>query len=130
MKRAITLLIILGIILPVFSFAGQVPLGIVSPPKTLEEAKEAAKQAEKELPGIMREIWKNEALPIWQKTLFWLKINVWFKFYNWLKPEFEKRKQFFKENFKKEKEEIKEEIKAEAPKIGKSLWEKIKGLIK
>lgn len=126
--RITIFLIILCLVLPYFSFAGEMP--VIPAPKTFEEAKKMAEQAEKELPEIMKELYRQEALPIWQKTYYWLKVNVWFRIQAWLKPEFEKRKQFLKERFQKEKKEIKEEIKTEVPKAGKSFWEKIKALIR
>jgi len=121
--------------LPSFSFAQNQP---ISPPKTLEEAKEMGEKAletgQKELPGIIEKIWKEEVLPVWQKMYDWFKKNIWPKIESWFKKEvqprakeeIEKRKPLIEEEFKKEKEEMKEEV----PKVTKSLWEKFKELIK
>lgn len=134
MNKVITTLILFGLLLTSFSFA-QKP---ITPPETLEEAKEMGEKAfevtKKELPGILEKTWKEEVLPIWQKMWDWFKINVWLEIESWFKKEvkprakeeIKKRKPIIEEEFKKEKEELKKEL----PKVGKSLWEKLKELIK
>jgi len=134
-KKILIITIICGVLLPAFSLAQTQPL---QPPETLEEAKEMGKKAlevsQKELPGILEKVWKEEVLPTWQKMYDWFKINIWPKIASWfkkeveprVKEEVEKRKPIIGEEFKKEKEEIKEEL----PEVGKSLWEKFKELIK
>ena len=134
-KKIIPILVIFGILLPSFSFAQQPP---IKAPETLEEVKEMGEKAlevsKKELPGILERIWKEEVLPIWQRMYDWFMTNIWPKIEKWFKKEVEprakeeveKRKPVIEEEFKKEKEEIKEE----PPKVGKSLWEKFKELIK
>ena len=121
--------------MPGFSLAQTQPL---QPPETLEEAKEMGKKAlevsQKELPGILEKVWKEEVLPIWQKMYDWFKANIWPKIESWfkkeveprVKEEVEKRKPIIGEEFKKEKEELKGEV----PEVTKSLWEKFKELIK
>ena len=123
------------LILPSFSLA---QTQTTTPPETLEEVKElgekALKTSQKELPGILEKIWKEEVLPVWQKMYEWFKVNIWLKIESWLKrevqprtkEEIEKRKPLIKEEFKKEKEEMKEEV----PEVTKSLWERFKELIK
>jgi len=134
-KIIINFLVILSLILPCFSFAQKEG---ISPPKTLEEAKEMGEKVGKEvqikLPGILEKIWKEQVLPVWQKMYDWFKKNIWPKIESLFKKEvqprakeeIEKRKPLIEEEFKKEKEELKEEI----PKVGKSLWERFKELIK
>jgi hypothetical protein len=127
MKSLITSLILFGFLLSGFTFA-QAP---VSPPETFEEAQEmgekALETAKRELPEILDKIWKEEVLPFWQKLWNWLKKTFWEPCIEpFLKEEVEKRKPVIEEEFEKEKEEAKEE----APKIGKSLWEKFKELIR
>jgi len=106
----------------------------INPPENIEEVKVVGEKAlgvgEKELPGIIEKIWKEEVLPIWQKMWDWVKANIWSRIESWIKPEIEKRKQFFKEGFGRKKEEMKEELKTEVPKASKSLWEKFRELIK
>ncbi|MDP1538790.1 MAG: hypothetical protein Q8M00_02045 [bacterium] len=132
MKKIISILILSLILLPNFSFAQE--QFEMSTPETLEEAKKIGEKAlgvgKKELPGIIEKIWKEEVLPIWQRMWDWVKANIWSKIESWIKPEVEKRKQFFEEGFEREKEEMKEEVKTELPKVGKSLWEKFRELIK
>ena len=130
-----SILIISGLLLPIFSFAQNQP---ITPPKTLEEAKAIGEKAlevsKTKLPGIIEKIWKEEVLPVWQKMYEWFNINIWPKIESWFKKEvqlrakeeIEKRKPIIKEEFKKEKEEMKEEV----PEVTKSLWERFKELIK
>jgi asparagine N-glycosylation enzyme membrane subunit Stt3 len=128
MKKIIIILIFIGLISPFFSFSQ------TTPPGTLEEVKETGEKAlevgEKELPGIIGQIWENEILPVWLNMWNWLKAKTWSKIEVWITPEYEKRKQYFEEGFEEEKEELKEELKTEVPKVSKSLWEKFKELIK
>lgn len=134
-KSLICLFIILGLISPVFSM-GQTE-NQASPPETLDEAKEMGKKAlevgEKELPGIIERLWKEEVMPIWQKMFDWFKTNVWPKIVDWFKkfiqPEIEKRKPVVEEEFEKEKEEMKTEVQNQLPKIWDYLWDKFKKLI-
>ena len=99
-------------------------------PKTVDEAKELGQKAleigQKELPGIIEKIWKNEALPIWKKMYDWFLMNVWVKVWPYAEKEIEKRKPLIGEEFEKEKQELKEE----APGLGKSLWQRFRDLIK
>lgn len=128
MKKIIVSLILVGILLPGFSLS-QEPIKFQAP-ETMEEVKEIGGKAlevgEKELPGILERIWKEEVLPIWKKMYDWFKLHIWAKIWPLAEKEIEKRKPLIKEEFQKEKEELKEE----APKVGKSLWEKFKELIK
>jgi hypothetical protein len=128
MKKAITIFIFISLLLPFFSLAQ------ADPPGTLEEARETGERAlqigERELPGIIRQIWENEIFPVWLSMWNWLKAKTWSKIEIWVTPEYEKRKQYFEDDFEQEKEELKEEIKTEVPKVTRSLWEKFKELIK
>ena len=122
-------LIISGLFLSNFGFA-QAPQ--IAPSETMEEPKEMREQA---LPGILEKIeriWKEEVLPIWQRIYNWFMTNIWPKIERWFKKEVEPRteeiekRKLIIEEFKKEKEELK----AELSKLGKSLWERFKELIK
>ena len=139
-KNIIIFGVLLGLILPNFAFAQQ-----IGPPETLEQAKEIAERAGQEiqfnLPDVLKKIWEEETLPIFQKIWSFIK-NIWdsYAWPNikklWQKitapfiEEIEKRKPIIEEEFQKEKQVIKEEIKTELPKAGKSLWERFKELIK
>lgn len=126
------ILVIVGILLPGFSFCQTQP---ITPPENLEEVKEmgekAFKTSEKELPGTLEKIWKEEVLPIWQRMYDWFKKTVWDPCLGpFFQREIEKRKPEIKEGFEKEKKEMKEEVKTELPKVGKSLWERFKEAFK
>ena len=134
MKKILTILILFGFLLPYFSFA---QTDTITPPETLEEAKKQGEKAlettQKEMPGILERIWKEEVLPFWQKMYGWFKAHTWPTIKSWfkkiqspIKEEIEKRKPIIKEEFQIEKKELKEE----APKVGKTLWEKFKELIR
>ncbi|MDI6602859.1 MAG: hypothetical protein QME57_01925 [Patescibacteria group bacterium] len=147
-KILINILVIFGLLLPSFSFAptpnlvwGFAQQPLIKAPETLEEAKEMGEKilevTKKELPGILERIWREEVLPIWQKLWNFFK-KLW-NFYVWpaikklwqkiatpFKKEIERRKPIIEKEFKKEKQELKTEV----PKVGKSLWEKFKELIK
>lgn len=79
---------------------------------------------------VVRKFVKEDILPIWQKMWEWFKNNIWSKIESWIRPEFEKRKEFLEEGFEREKEELKEELKTEVPRVSKSLWEKLKEFLK
>lgn len=127
MKKTITILILFGFLLPSFTFGQEQPQ--IKAPESMEEVKELGKKAlevgEKELPGIIKRVWKEEVLPVWQKMWDWFKANIWARIWPKLEEEIEKRKPLLEEEFGKEKEELKEEL----PKVGKSLWEKFKDLL-
>ena len=133
-NKIIIILAIVGILSPILSLA---QTESITTPDTLEEAgkmgEKALKTAEEELPGILERIWKEEVLPFWQKMYDWFKANTWPRIEGWfkkletpIKEEIEKRKSTAKEELGKEKEELKEE----APQIGRTLWEKLKELIR
>jgi len=141
--KLIIILSIIGFILPGFSLSQEESK--VTAPETLEKVQEFGekflKKIVEELPGIIEKIWREDVLPVWQKMYDiwsnwwdfrlqpWLQ-NIWQKFMTLLGQEVEKRKPQIEETFEKEKEELKEEIKKEAPEVGKSLWDKLKELIK
>lgn len=124
----IIILSITGLLLPSFSFAQASNL-----PETPEEAVQLGEKTleagEKEIPVIIKSIWKEQILPIWMKMFNWFKANIWPKIYSWFQkvigPEIDKRKPLIGEEIEKETEEVKEEL----PVIGKSLWEKFKEII-
>lgn len=125
MSKLITILLIISLILPGFSFAQK-----IKAPETLEEVRGGLEKVweiiKRDLPRILGKIWREEVLPVWQKIWEWFKVNVWLKIESLFKKEMEKRKPIIEEELKKEKEKLKEE----APKVTKSLWEKLKEIIK
>ncbi|MDP2966874.1 MAG: hypothetical protein Q8N87_00410 [bacterium] len=136
MKKILSTLIIFCFLVPLFVFAQSE--NQINAPENVEEVKTIGEKAltigEKELPGIIQKIWKEEVVPLWLKMYGWFKsrygerINNWFQ--KTIKPELEKRKPKVEEEFKKESGEMKTEVKQELPKIGQSLWQKFKELIK
>ena len=132
----IMVLAIVGLLAPNFSSVyGQDQL--LTPPENMEEVKELGEKAlettQKEMPGLVEKIFKEEVLPIWQKMYDWVKANICPKiesfFQKFIKPEIEKRKPVVEEEFEKEKQEMKEEVKNTLPQILQSLWEKFKDII-
>lgn len=118
------------------------------PPEIKEEGKRVGETFLERFPQALKEVWKNEVLPIWNKmeeysSYLWktylspkLK-NFWYSF---LKPkilyliekikvilgkEIEERKPQIKEEFQKEKEEMKKEI----PETTKTIWQKLKEIL-
>ncbi len=144
-KKLILAWIIICLISPTFSFAQP-----IKSPETLQEVKEIGEMGFRELPSLMKRVWQEEARPILAKTFDWIKTNIFSPIFNWLKNLFinlfKKLFQWLfqwltnlfqrevKPRIEKEIEKrttvIKEEIKEEIPKIGQSLWERFKELIK
>lgn len=119
--------------LPQTSFAQEEPP--IKVPETFEEAQKIGERAlgasKKLLPGIIEKVWKEEVMPMWQKMRNWFKKNIWDPYIApALEKEIEKRKPIIEEEFQKEKKEMEESVKEEVPRIGKSLWDKFKELIK
>jgi len=138
LKIKLSVLIIIGLMLPSFAFLQTQP---IAPPENLEGAKKMGEKAlettQKELPGILEKIWKEEVLPIWQKMYDWFKVNIWPKIESLFKTkiqpqitkEVEKRKPIIGEEFQKEKKEMKESVPTTKTTV-LNLWEKFKELIK
>jgi len=130
MRHFIIILSIAGLVLPNFGLAQeQMP----QLPQTLEEAKSVGIKILKDLPDQIKKVWQEEAWPLLKKTwqkLWSLAEPYWQKFLSFLGKEVEKRKPAFEEEFQKEKEEMQKEMKEVAPKVGKSLWERFKALLK
>ena len=107
-------------------------------PENLKDLKDTGEKTvdavKKELPGTVEKIWREEVWPIWKKMGEWLLKNVgepvavWFKknIEPRIKKEVETKKPQIKEEFQKEKKELKDE----APKVGNSLWQRFKSIIK
>jgi len=109
-------------------------------PRTLEEAESLGERILFGFPEALKKPWE-EALVIWGKIANWFRgfwnsyilplfQSVWYNISSFLGKEVERRKPEIKEEFEKEKKEMKEEIKVEVPKIGESIWQRFKELIK
>ena len=98
-------------------------------PQTFKEAETMGKEILWGLPQALKEPWQ-EALGAWAKMGGWFA-NFWNSYIApWLNDVWQKKKPEVKEKFEKEKKEMKEEIKVEVPKIGESIWQRFKELIK
>lgn len=117
-----------GLLLPSFSFS-QTSILPETPEEAVQLGEKVLEEGEKEVPGMLKTIWRDQVLPVWQKMFDWFKAKIWPKFYSWyqkeIAPELEKRKPLLEEEFEKETEEVKQEL----PAVGKSLWEKFKEII-
>jgi len=134
MKKIIIILVLTGFLSPSFSFA-QWEKPPLTMPETTEQAKELGEKAlevtKTALPGIIKQIWQEEALPVLLKMWNWCKKTFWDPYLGpFFQKEIEKRKPIIKEEFEKEKQETKESAKTEVIPTLKSLWEKFKELIK
>lgn len=138
-RNVIILITAFSLIAP---FASSCRALIISAPENMEDAKKmgrnAANVVREKMPNTIERTWNEEVLPIWGKMYEWAKnniwetrlklffTNIWNKILRIFRQEVEMRKEDVKEEFQKEKQEIKQE----APEIGKTLWEKLKDLVK
>ena len=71
MKKVIAILILAGFVLPNFSLAQSTN---DLQPENMEQAKELGQKAlettKKELPDMIKNIWQEQVLPIWQKMCY------------------------------------------------------------
>lgn len=114
---------------PVSSFFADAQ-GQTHPPGNLNQVQEVGERAleisKEKLPGTVEKIWQKEVLPVWQKMLDWFNQKIGLKIKGLFLGEIEKRGPVIKQEFQKEKQEVREE----APKIGQTLWQKFKELLK
>jgi len=134
-KKLIMTFAVCIMILQSFNYVRAETTGIEAP-ETVDEVKALGEKTlqvgEKELPGIIKNIWKEDVLPIWQKMYNWFNSRYGERIKSWIerivKPEIEKRKPAVEEEFQKEKTELNEEVRQGLPKIWHLIWEKIKEL--
>jgi len=102
-------------------------------PETLDEAQEVGEQAleigKKELPDIIKELWYENVLPVWQKMYDWFYANIWLKIKNFFGPRIEQEIETRKEVVDQEFEQEKEEVKKELPGLIDKIWQFIKDAI-
>lgn len=118
--RIIIILSIVGLILPNFSLAQEEFSAAM--PQTVGEAKDLMTTILAKLPEAVKGVWKEEALPLWQKMWEWARPVVepwWNKLSGLLGKEVEKRRPGLEQEFQKENEEMQ-----------RDLWEKFKELLK
>lgn len=132
-KKVIAILILAGFVLPNFSLAQNIN---DLQPENAQQAKELGQKVldtgKKELPSLIKNIWQEQVLPIWQKMWNWLKINLWDPYIKpFFQKEINKRKPGLKGELQKETQVMAESTKTEVPKAVKSIssfWEKLKEL--
>ena len=128
--KSILSLLIIGLILPSFCFAQE---GTPQMPQDIEEAKSFGFDILKRLPEAIKDVWQNQALPLWQNMWDWVKNfwetyvgdkvgDLWQKFLNLLGKETPD----LGEEFQKEKEEMRKDV----PEVGRSLWQRFQDLLK
>ena len=139
MKKPFLLILFFVALLLVFPKPTFSQVEVLEPPSTLEQVKTQGSEFLRSFPGAIKSIFP-EALAVLKKTSGWLK-NIWNSFLSpWFKNIWKEtglivkqKKPVIQEELKKEQKELKEEIKTELPGIketGKSLWQKLKDLIK
>ena len=74
--------------------------------------------------GIVKEMFEEKVIPIWEKMYEWFKENIWAKIKPLTEAEIERRKQIAEEESQAEKDEIIEEM--EEISIKNDIWGKIK----
>lgn len=135
--RILIILAIIGLILPSFSSAQEQEVKqYPKMPETFDEIWTFLKKIIEPLPRAVGKVWQ-ETVGIWQRMADWFigiwnfkiwpKVDwVWQKISGIFSKEMEKRKEEIPQELEKEKQELEEE----ATKAGKSLWERLKDLIK
>jgi len=102
-------------------------------PETFEEAQQLGEEAleigKKQLPDIIRELWYENVLPVWQKMYDWVYTNIWLKIKNFFGPrveqEIETRKEIVEQEFEQEREEVEKEL----PGFLNKIWKFIRDVI-
>jgi|GEM_PF-579608 len=149
-QKIVVFSLILSFFLPFSGFCQEAP---ISQPETAEETKnfiiKGFEIIKERMPNAIKNIWQEQVLPIWKKMWdlfknFWnnyIKSFFSYFWYSFLKPkiqfviqevkeflgqEIEEKKPIIEEELQKEKEKIREEI----PTVSKSLWQKLKDLIR
>ena len=76
------------------------------------------------LPGMIKELFEEQVLPLWKRMYEWFKENIWEKIKPLTVEEIERRKQIAEEEAQKERDELMQEIGEIS--INNDFWEKIK----
>ena len=76
-----------------------------------------------ELPGLVKEIFKEKVFPVWKEMYEWFKESVWEKIKPLTEEEIERRKEIAEEEAQRERDELIEEMGDIS--IKNSIWDKI-----
>lgn len=123
-KKVYNILIILSI------GALILPVGILAqtePPHTLEEAKDSGLEILRGLPGAVKKVWQEEAVPLWQKMWNWVK-SLLEKIWNWFLGILKNLWNWFLGLLGREVERVKPEIEEKVEETKQGLWQRFKGL--
>jgi hypothetical protein len=134
---------------PALLYAQEKPDGgvpIFEVPETLDEAKEVSLDTGERimgvLPGVVRNIWDTQVLPVWRNMAEWAKEELWHK---WAQPraqnllnkarellgrEVDKRRPIIEQELEQEKQELAQDIKTHGENAGKGLWERFWSLLR
>ncbi len=123
-----------GFLWPCFSFA-QFENPPIPQPETAQQAQELGNKAwdfaKGSLPGIIKQVWNEQVIPIWTKMWEWFKANIWEPYLApFFQSEIEKRQPGLKTEFEKEKTETVQSAKTDVVPAIKSLWAKLMDIIK
>jgi len=130
--KLIISILILGLMPIGFCLAQDIPVDFDAP-ETFEQAQQLGEEAleigKKQLPDIIRDVWKDNVLPVWQKMYDWSYTNIWLRLKNLLgsrvEEEIEIRKEIVDQEFEQEKEEVKKEL----PGILNKIWKFIRDVV-
>jgi hypothetical protein len=137
MKKTILIsFVVFNLIFSGFCLAAQPAPVDFEAPETFEQAQQLGEEAleigKKQLPDIIRDIWYNNVLPVWQNMYDWSYTNIWLKIKNFLgsrvEEEIETRKDIVEGEFEQEKEELKKELPGTLDKIWKFIGDVVQKL--
>lgn len=134
MKKIVSVAILSIFLWPCLSFA-QWENSPIPQPETTQEVQQLGNKAweftKGSLPGIIKQVWNDQVIPIWTKMWDWFKTNIWEPYLApFFKSEIEKRQPGLKTEFEKEKTETVQSAKTDVLPALKSLWEKFLEIIK
>ena len=121
-KNILIIFLILNLVLPNLCFAQlQLPEDMEGVEGMREEALDIGKE---KMPEMIKNIYREDVLPVWRKMYEWFESHIWIKVKEVFGEEIEKRKPIIEQEFEKEKGGIKEEL------LDKSLWGRFRDLVR
>lgn len=122
-KTIINLSLIFSLVLPSFCFAQEQTTQM---PQTIEEAESLGMRILTALPDAVKKVWREEALPLWQKMWDWAQ-GPW---NSYVKPKIEFWWQKFLNFLGKETPDLEKEFQKERKEMQKDLWQRFRDLLK